>query len=74
MIAKVATIEPRSNDWFKLPMREKCWKAKYPAMTMETIAPSCFPLPMEHIETSERIMLYNGQVWSRKMHMLTLGP
>jgi hypothetical protein len=40
MMAKVATIEPWSNAFCKLPVREKCWKAKYPAINKETIAPA----------------------------------
>lgn len=40
MMAKLATIEPWSNAFCKLPAREKCWKAKYPAITKEIIAPA----------------------------------
>jgi hypothetical protein len=40
MMTKVATIEPWSNAFCKLPVREKCWKAKYPAINKETIAPA----------------------------------
>lgn len=71
IMAKVATIEPRSNDFCKVPIREKCWKAKYAAITSEIIAPSCLPLPMEHIETTKKI-INNGQGWSQTMHLPTL--
>lgn len=43
MTAKVATIEPWSNDFSKLVL-EKCWKAKYTAINNETKAPSFVPL------------------------------
>lgn len=47
MTAKVATTEPWSNAFCKLAL-EKCWKAKYPAINSEIIAPSCVPLSVEN--------------------------
>lgn len=40
MMAKVATIEPWSKAFCKLPAREKCWKAIYPPINKEIIAPA----------------------------------
>ena len=47
MMAMVAMIAPWSNAFCKLPVREKCWNAKYPAIANDMIAPSCVPLPMK---------------------------
>ena len=47
-MAKVAMIEPCSIDFCKLPAREKCWKAKYPAINKETIAPCWVPLSIKY--------------------------
>ena len=44
-MAKVAMMETWSNAICKLPAREKCWKAKYPAINKERITPSCLRLP-----------------------------
>lgn len=49
MIAKVATIEPWSNDCCKLVL-EKCWKAKYTAINNETTAPSLVCLTKKDVE------------------------
>jgi len=49
MTAKVATIEPWSNDCCKLVL-EKCWKAKYTAINNETTAPSFVCLTKKDIE------------------------
>lgn len=60
-MAKVATIEPWSNAFCKLPAREKCWKAKYPAITNDIMEPSRVPLPMENTEKNKNKQNYK---WS----------
>jgi alpha-mannosidase len=50
MTAKVAIIEPWSNDFCKLVL-EKCWKAKYTAINREITAPS-------FVSLAKRIMIY----------------
>lgn len=51
MIAKVATIDPLSNALCRLPVFEKCCRAKNPAIANEMIAPACVPLHMKEAKT-----------------------
>lgn len=49
MTAKVATIEPWSNDCCKLVL-EKCWKARYTEINNEITAPSFVYLRKKDVE------------------------
>lgn len=67
-MAKVATIAPWSNALCKLPVREKCWNAKYAAITKDIIAPSCVPLPVTKMRKSQNSETYKLKV-SQTIHL-----